>query len=85
MGKNYPKKSFELENVGAAKRNVEEGYGITIIPESAVRRDIGSGLLKALDLKAFDLTVDFYLFHLKGKVFSKAAGEKIRDALKFYS
>lgn len=74
VGKNYPKKSFELENVEAAKRIVEEGYGITIIPESAVQRDISTGLLKALDLKAFDLTVDFYLFHLKGKVISKAAG-----------
>ena len=73
VGKNYPKKSFELENVEAAKRIVEEGYGITIIPESAVQRDIDSGLLKKLDFKALDLTVDFYLFHLKGKVFSKAA------------
>ena len=73
MGRNYPKKSFELENVEAAKRIVEEGYGITIIPESAVGRDIRSGLLKSLDLETFDLFVDFYLFHLKGKVFSKAA------------
>lgn len=73
VGRNYPKKSFELENVEAAKRIVEEGYGITIIPESAVGRDIRSGLLKSLDLETFDLSVDFYLFHLKGKVFSKAA------------
>ena len=72
-GRNYPGKSIELQNIEAAKRMAVEGYGITIIPESAVRRDIDSGLLKALDLKSFDLTVDFYLFHLNGKVFSKTA------------
>jgi DNA-binding transcriptional LysR family regulator len=73
IGRNYPKKSIELENVEAAKRIVEAGFGITIIPEAAVKREISTGLLKSIKLKGFDHSVNFHLFHLKGKVFSKAA------------
>jgi len=72
LGKKYPKKSIELENVEATKRIVEAGYGFTIIPEAAVRRDIEAGLLKQIELEGFDISVDFYLFYFKAKVFSKA-------------
>ena len=73
MGRDYPKKSIELQNVEAAKRTVVEGYGITITPEIAVRREIHLGLLKSIALVGFDLYFDYYLFYLKGKTFSKAA------------
>ena len=73
VGRDYPKKSIELQNVEAAKRTVVEGYGITITPEIAVRREIHLGLLKPIDLAGFDLYFDYYLFFLKGKTFSKAA------------
>ena len=69
----YPQKSIELQNVEAAKRTVVEGYGITVIPEIAVRREIHLGLLKRINLERFDLTFDYYLFYLKGKILSKAA------------
>ena len=73
VGRDYPKKSIELQNVEAAKRTVVEGYGITITPEIAVRREIHLGLLKSIALAGFDLYFDYYLFYLKGKTFSKAA------------
>ena len=69
----YPQKSIELQNVEAAKRTVVEGYGITITPEIAVRREIHLGLLKPIDLAGFDLYFDYYLFSLKGQIFSRAA------------
>ena len=70
--KNYPRVSIELENVETAKRIVEQGYGITIIPEATVKREIETGLLKSIDLIDLDLYLTIYLFYLKGKVFSKA-------------
>jgi len=72
-GRNYPANSIELHNIEAAKRMAVEGYGITIVPEISVRREIHLGLLKSLALKGFDLTFDYYLFFLKGKILSKAA------------
>jgi DNA-binding transcriptional LysR family regulator len=73
MGRNYPKKSIELQNLEAAKRTVVEGYGLTIIPEISVRRELHVGLLKRINLNGFDLSFDYYLFYKKGKIFSKAA------------
>ena len=73
LGRNYPQKFIELENVEAAKRIVEAGYGITIIPEAAVKREIDSGVLMDIELKGFDHFVDFHLFYFKGKIVGKAA------------
>ncbi|MEA3486142.1 MAG: LysR family transcriptional regulator [Thermodesulfobacteriota bacterium] len=72
-GRNYPSNSIELHNIEAAKRMVVEGYGITVVPEISVRREMHLGLLKSIDLKGFDLTFDYYLFYLKGKILSRAA------------
>ena len=57
----------------AAKRIVEEGYGVTIIPTTASQREIETGMLKHLDVEEFDLTVDYGLFYPKGRIFSRAA------------
>jgi DNA-binding transcriptional LysR family regulator len=72
VGRNYPRKSIELQNLEAAKRIVVEGYGITILPEIAVKREMHVGLLKRINLKEFDLSFDYYLFYLKRKIFSRA-------------
>ncbi len=71
--KKFPNKSIELQNLEAAKRTVIEGYGITVTPEIAVRREIHLGLLKQLHLKDFNLWFDYYVLLLKGKIFSKAS------------
>lgn len=69
----FPRQTLSLANMEAAKRIVEEGYGVTIIPASAARREIEAGLLKRLNVEGFDLTVDYGLFHPKERLFSRAA------------
>ncbi|MEN8210599.1 MAG: LysR family transcriptional regulator [Thermodesulfobacteriota bacterium] len=70
-GKESPDKFIELHNLEAAKRMVEEGYGITLLPEIAVKKDISSGLLKHINFLEFNLCLDYYLF--KGSFISRAS------------
>jgi len=74
VGRDYPKKSIELQNLEAAKRTVVEGYGITVIPEISVKRELHFGMLKPINLKGLDLFFDYYLFYLKGRAISRASG-----------
>ena len=69
----FPHQTLSLANMEAAKRIVEEGYGVTIIPATAARREIEAGLLNRLDVAGFDLSVDYGLFYPKGRLFSRAA------------
>ncbi len=69
----YPRKSIELQNMEAAKRMVEEGFGITVIPETAVRREMSSGLLRRLPLEELNVFNSYYLISLKGKRLTRAA------------
>jgi DNA-binding transcriptional LysR family regulator len=69
----FPPKSIELQNLEAAKRTVIEGYGVTVTPEIAVRREIHLGLLRPIYLADFSLWFEYYLLFLKGKIFSKAS------------
>lgn len=71
--KRFPHQMLSLANLEAAKRIVEEGYGVTIIPTTAARREIDAGLLKRLPVRGFDLTVDYGLFFPRNKRFSRAA------------
>jgi len=69
----FPRRGLSLANMEAAKRIVEEGYGVTIVPETAARREIDAGLLAPLSVAGFDLTVDYGLFYRRGRIFSRAA------------
>ncbi len=66
-------KFIELENVESAKRIVEEGFGITVIPESAVKRELSSGRLARVNLEGFKGEVTFYLLLHKARKLSVAA------------
>ena len=77
-GGDFPHQPLSLANMEAAKRIVEEGYGVTIIPAIAARREIEAGLLRRLDVKGFDLSVDYGLFYPKGRLFSRAAEAFLR-------
>ncbi len=68
-----PERFIELENVETAKRLVEEGYGITIVPESAVQRELSDGRLKRLALPNLDLKASYFLYYPKQRSFSRAA------------
>jgi DNA-binding transcriptional LysR family regulator len=72
-GDDFPRQTLSLANMEAAKRIVEEGYGVTIIPTSAASREIEAGLLKRLKVTGFDLTVDYGLYYPKDRLFSRAA------------
>ncbi|MDX2448207.1 MAG: LysR family transcriptional regulator [Desulfobacterales bacterium] len=72
IGRSYPKRSIELQNIEAAKRTVIEGYGFTIIPEISIRRELHVGLLKRINLDGFELSFDYYLFYKKRKIFTTA-------------
>jgi DNA-binding transcriptional LysR family regulator len=74
----YPVKSFELENVEAAKSIVEAGYGITIVCQRAAEREINEGRLRTVAVKNFSITFDVYLFFLKGRSFSIASKKFLR-------
>ena len=47
-------------------------YGITIIPEATVKREIEAGILRQINMDGLDLHLNIYLFYLKGRVFSPA-------------
>ncbi len=68
-----PERFIELENMATVKRLVEEGYGITIIPQSAVRRELRDGLLQVVALPEFDLKTSYFLYYPKQRSLSRAA------------
>jgi DNA-binding transcriptional LysR family regulator len=69
----YPRKSIELQNMEAAKRMVEEGYGITVVPEAAVKREISAGWLKPLQVEGLNVLNSYYLVFLKSRKLTSAA------------
>lgn len=69
----YPRKSIELQSLEAAKRTVVEGFGVTVLPEISIMRELHLGLLRRIPLKGFDIFFDYYLFYRRGKKISKAA------------
>jgi len=69
----YPRKSIELQNMEAAKRMVEEGYGITVVPEAAVKREISAGWLKPLQVEELNVVNSYYLVSLKTRKLTPAA------------
>ncbi len=70
-GKEFPNKLIELHNLEAAKKMVQEGYGITVLPEIIVRDEIASGLLANISTKKAVFDFNYYLF--KQKFLSKAS------------
>ena len=57
----------------AAKRMVEEGYGITVVPEAAVKREISAGWLKPLQVEELNVLNSYYLVSLKSRKLTSAA------------
>jgi DNA-binding transcriptional LysR family regulator len=64
---------IEVQNVETVKRLVEDGYGVTIIPEIAVRREISAGWLREIHLAGLDLRASYYLLHPRKRPLSKHA------------
>lgn len=69
----FPKRCIELENVEIAKKLIEEGVGMTIVPRVAVQRELDTGLLKTVDLPNLDLNAYYYLYYPRHRKLSQAA------------
>lgn len=67
-----PERFIELENVETAKRLVEEGYGISIVPHVAVLRELQYSRLKIIELPNMNIMASYYLYYLKKRKFSRA-------------
>ncbi len=78
FGKQLPPKFIELENVETAKHLVAEGYGITVIPGTAVQDEIAQGRLVPISLEGFQENVDFFILFHCGRVLSKASLEFLK-------
>ncbi len=69
----FPKRFIELENVEIAKKLIEEGIGMTIVPRAAVQRELDSGQFKAIILPNLDLNAYYYLYYPRHRKLSQAA------------
>lgn len=67
-----PKSVMELGNVGAVKRAVEAGLGISIVSRIAVAHELADGRLKSVALGDLDLVRQISLCWLHDRRFSKA-------------
>jgi DNA-binding transcriptional LysR family regulator len=72
------KNVIEVQNVETAKRFVEGGYGVTIIPEIAVRRELDSGWLREVGLEGLDLKASYYLLYPRKRPLSRYATAFLR-------
>lgn len=72
------KNVIEVQNVETGKRLVEEGYGVTIIPAKAVRREIEAGWLQEIRLEGLDLKASYYLLYPRKRPLSKHAETFLR-------
>jgi DNA-binding transcriptional LysR family regulator len=67
-----PKSVMELGNVGAVKRAVEAGLGISIVSRIAVSHELADGRLKSVALGDLDMVRQISLCWLHDRRFSKA-------------
>ena len=67
-----PDSVMELGNIGAVKRAVEAGLGISVVSRLAVRHELEDGRLKSVKLRGLKLERQISLCWHHGKPFSKA-------------
>ncbi|PIE35587.1 hypothetical protein CSA56_03655 [candidate division KSB3 bacterium] len=64
--------SIDVGHIEAVKKAVEEGLGISIVPEVAVKRELEANLVTSLDIENFHLQADYYLVHFSNRRLSNA-------------
>lgn len=70
-----------IDSLTAQKRLVEAGFGIAMMPDSAVREEVASGSLVVLDVDELDLTQPVVLVTRRGGYLPGAA-EALREELR---
>ena len=66
-------KFIEFGNLETAKQMVEEGFGITVIPAMAIKRELEDKRFAQVNLEGFDEEARFYLLSHKARKLSVAA------------
>lgn len=69
---------MEFDNIETIKRAVEVGSGVSILPDTTVIDEVGSGLLATVDLAEGPFTRDVGVIHRRGRVLSAAAREFVK-------
>ena len=64
--------TIDVGHIEAVKKAVEEGMGISIVPEIAIKRELEANLVTALDIEGFQLHADYYLVHFNNRKLSNA-------------
>lgn len=62
---------MELNNTEAIKALVHQGMGFSILPWCTIEHEVRTGLLRVVSVPHLDFVQNYYICHLKGKMFSK--------------
>ncbi|MCM3761858.1 selenium metabolism-associated LysR family transcriptional regulator [Alkalihalobacillus oceani] len=76
---------LELENTESIKATVESGMGISIISQSAIKKELQLGLLRTIKIEGITLNRSFYIVQKKGKLLSLPAESFINFSLNYFA
>ncbi len=69
---------LEMDNLEAIKRSVEAGFGVSLVPQSAVEREARLGILVPIPVAAVDATITSSYAYFSGRRLSAPARTFIR-------
>lgn len=73
---------FNLDSIESVKASVQKGYGVSILPYLAVKRELYTKKLKAIEVSDRNLSYDIFFVHKKGtdvKVAAKEFMERFKE------
>lgn len=68
---------FEIDNIGAIKSSINNGFGAAFLPYVSVKRDLYEKRMKIIEVEDLDLTYELYLISKKLDLVNKAAKDTI--------
>lgn len=75
---------LELENTESIKAIVESGMGISIISQTAIKKELQLGTLRTIKIEGITLKRSFYIVQKKEKVLSLPAESFVNFLLNYY-
>ena len=71
------KVTMTLDNVETIKRIVENGTGLSIVPENSIREEMEHGLIKAVEIENMTIEREIAVIAKKGRILSNAENKFI--------
>lgn len=68
---------FEIDNIGAIKSSINNGFGAAFLPYVSVKRDLYEKRMKIIEIEDLDLSYELYLISKKLDHVSKATKDTI--------